>query len=142
MLKSLRAVARFCHKTIGWNRIGLLLSVAIIAVAAVVLFRMLRDIDVDEVIAALKATELHTSPPRHFLSPAAISRSPSMTGLPCAPLGAPKFPIALPRLPASPATRSATIRRHRFHRRGFATASIRPTVSTPSRWQRFVSSPA
>lgn len=58
MLKSVRAVARFFHKTIGWNRIGLLLSVAIIAVAAVVLFHMLRDINVDEVIAALKATEI------------------------------------------------------------------------------------
>ncbi|MGA7386406.1 MAG: UPF0104 family protein, partial [Pseudolabrys sp.] len=58
MLKSVRAVARFLHKTIGWNRIGLLLSVAIIAVAAVVLFHMLRDINVDEVIAALKATEI------------------------------------------------------------------------------------
>lgn len=58
MLKCVRAVARFFHKTIGWNRIGLLLSVAIIAVAAVVLFHMLRDINVDEVIAALKATEI------------------------------------------------------------------------------------
>ena len=59
MLKSVRAVARFFHKTIGWNRIGLLLSVAIISIAAVVLFHMLRDINVDEVIAALKATEPH-----------------------------------------------------------------------------------
>src|SRR5215510_3773875 len=59
MLKWLRAVARFFQKTIGWNRIGVLLSVAIISVAAVVLFHMLRDIDTDEVIAALKATEPH-----------------------------------------------------------------------------------
>jgi uncharacterized membrane protein YbhN (UPF0104 family) len=57
MLKSLRAMARFFQKTIGWNRIGVLLSVAIISVAAVVLFRMLHDIDTDEVIAALKATK-------------------------------------------------------------------------------------
>ena len=35
------------------------LSLAIIAVAVVVLFHMLRDIDVDEVIAALKAIEPH-----------------------------------------------------------------------------------
>ena len=58
MLKSVRAVARFFNKTVGWNRIGVLLSVAIIAVAAVALFHMLRDINVDEVIAALKATEI------------------------------------------------------------------------------------
>ncbi len=57
MLKSLRAVARFFQNTIGWNKIGLLLSIAIITIALVVLFHMLRDTNVDEVIAALKATE-------------------------------------------------------------------------------------
>jgi glycosyltransferase 2 family protein len=57
MLKSLRAVARFFQSHIGWNRIGVLLSVAIIAVAAVVLFHNLRDLDVDAVIVAIKATE-------------------------------------------------------------------------------------
>ena len=59
MLKSLRAVARFFQNTIGWNRIGVLLSLAIIAVALVVLFRMLRDINVDEVVKALRATGWH-----------------------------------------------------------------------------------
>ena len=57
MLEVLRAGARFFQKYIGWNRIGVLLSLAIIAVAAVVLVHMLRDINVDEVIAALKAIE-------------------------------------------------------------------------------------
>ena len=56
MVRSLRAVARFFQKTIGWNRIGVLLSIAIISVAAVVLFHMLRDTKFDEVVAALKAT--------------------------------------------------------------------------------------
>ncbi|MGA9000019.1 MAG: UPF0104 family protein, partial [Pseudolabrys sp.] len=59
MLKSLRAVARFFQKTIGWNRIGVLLSIAIITVAVVVLFHMLRDINTEEVVAALKATRPH-----------------------------------------------------------------------------------
>ena len=59
MLKSLRAVARFFQKTIGWNRIGIILSIAIISVAAVVLFHMLRDIDTNEVVAALRATKPH-----------------------------------------------------------------------------------
>ena len=58
MLKSLRAVARIFQNTIGWNRIGVLLSVAIITVAVVVLVRMLRGIDVKDVFAALRATEL------------------------------------------------------------------------------------
>jgi uncharacterized membrane protein YbhN (UPF0104 family) len=65
MLKSLRAVARFFQNTIGWNRIGVVLSIAIITIAVVVLFRMLRDTDVDEVVAALKATE-----PKHIAAAA------------------------------------------------------------------------
>src|SRR5678815_4725801 len=56
MVGVLRAVARFFQETIGWNRIGVMLSIAIISVAVVVLFHMLRDTDVDEVVAALKAT--------------------------------------------------------------------------------------
>ncbi len=59
MLNSLRAGARFFQNYIGWNRIGVLLSLAIIAVAVVVLVHMLHDINVDEVIAAVKATRLH-----------------------------------------------------------------------------------
>jgi uncharacterized membrane protein YbhN (UPF0104 family) len=57
MLNSLRAVARFFQTKIGWNRIGVLLSLAIITVAVVVLVRMLRGIDSDEVYAAVRATE-------------------------------------------------------------------------------------
>lgn len=58
MLNSLRAVARFFQNKIGWNRIGVLLSIAIIAVALVVLVHTLRNINVDEVITALRATTL------------------------------------------------------------------------------------
>jgi hypothetical protein len=58
MLKAVRAVARFLQTKVGWNRLGVLLSIAIIAVAADVLFHMLRDIDLDEVVTALKATQL------------------------------------------------------------------------------------
>jgi uncharacterized membrane protein YbhN (UPF0104 family) len=58
MLNSLRAVARFVQNTIGWNRIGVLLSVTIITVAVVVLVRMLHGIDINEVFAALRATQL------------------------------------------------------------------------------------
>jgi glycosyltransferase 2 family protein len=61
MLKSARAVARFCQNKIGWNRIGVLLSLTIITVAVVVLVRMLRDIDVADVVDAIKAVA-----PRHI----------------------------------------------------------------------------
>jgi hypothetical protein len=58
MLKSARAVARFCQDKIGWSRIGVLLSLSIIAVAALVLFHTLRGIDIHEVVAAIRAVEL------------------------------------------------------------------------------------
>ena len=56
MLKPLRAVARFIQNKIGWNRIGVLLSITIITIAVVVLVRMLRDIDSNEVFKAVRAT--------------------------------------------------------------------------------------
>jgi glycosyltransferase 2 family protein len=59
MLNWLRAVARFFQNTIGWNRVGVLLSLAIIAVAVVVLFHILRDINLDEVVVAIKGTAPH-----------------------------------------------------------------------------------
>lgn len=57
MLERLRAVARFFQDKVGWNRVGVLLSLTIIAIAAVVLAHMLHDIKVHEVVAALKRTE-------------------------------------------------------------------------------------
>lgn len=56
MLNSLGAVRRFFDQKIGWSRVGLALSVTIIVVAVVVLYRILRDIDLDELYDALQAT--------------------------------------------------------------------------------------
>jgi glycosyltransferase 2 family protein len=61
MLKLVQPLRRFLDESIGWNRLGLFLSLAIIAVAFVVLFRMLQDLEVDEVVDALRAT-----PPSHI----------------------------------------------------------------------------
>jgi uncharacterized membrane protein YbhN (UPF0104 family) len=58
MLHPLRAAARFIDQKIGWNRIGLVLSLVIIVAAATVLYRMLRGIQFAEVMVALKATEV------------------------------------------------------------------------------------
>jgi uncharacterized membrane protein YbhN (UPF0104 family) len=52
---ALRKAARFCDEKLGWNRIGFLLSVTIIAIAAVALFRTLRHIKVAKVIDAMLA---------------------------------------------------------------------------------------
>jgi glycosyltransferase 2 family protein len=56
-LRTLRAIARFCDQTLGWNRIGFLLSVTIIAIAGVALYHILHDIETSEVIQAFLDTE-------------------------------------------------------------------------------------
>jgi uncharacterized membrane protein YbhN (UPF0104 family) len=56
MLSSLRAIGRLIDVKIGWNRVGILLSASIIAVAIVVLVHMLRDIDIHDVGEALSGT--------------------------------------------------------------------------------------
>jgi len=55
MLSTLRGAARFLDEKIGLSWIGLALSLTVIAIAAVVLFHMLRDIDVDDVLDAIEA---------------------------------------------------------------------------------------
>ena len=56
----LAAAARTFHERIGWNRLGLLLSLAIIGIAAWTLVRLLADVDFAEVLAALHRIPGHT----------------------------------------------------------------------------------
>jgi glycosyltransferase 2 family protein len=60
MLTKLRGTARFFDRKVGLNRIGVVLSLTIIAVAVVVLYHILRDIDPDELLDAIEATDWHT----------------------------------------------------------------------------------
>jgi glycosyltransferase 2 family protein len=53
---AMSAVTRAVDARIGWNRIAFAVSLLIIAVASVTLFRLLRDVDLDRVRAALEAT--------------------------------------------------------------------------------------
>jgi glycosyltransferase 2 family protein len=53
----LRAVARFFDQKVGWHRIGFLLSATIIAIAAVVLYRKLHDINFAKVLTAMATVE-------------------------------------------------------------------------------------
>jgi len=57
MLKRLLAAALVFNRTIGIARLGVILSLTIIVVAAVVLYGILRDIDPEEVLDALEATD-------------------------------------------------------------------------------------
>jgi uncharacterized membrane protein YbhN (UPF0104 family) len=59
MLDWLRGAARFLQDKVGWNRLGVLLSLTIIAIAMVVLLHMLRGINVHDVVAAMRATGRH-----------------------------------------------------------------------------------
>ena len=57
MLEAIRwAIAFLRHKQI-LHKLGILISVTVIAIACYVLFHMLRHIDVDDVLEAIKATE-------------------------------------------------------------------------------------
>jgi glycosyltransferase 2 family protein len=60
MTGALRAVKRFFDQRVGWNRLGIALSVTIILIAAIVLYRMLRGISFYEVVAAVRRTPLST----------------------------------------------------------------------------------
>jgi glycosyltransferase 2 family protein len=60
MLRRLRGTARFFNTKVGWSRLGMGLSLTIIAVALVVLYRILRDTEPDELIDAIEATDWRT----------------------------------------------------------------------------------
>ena len=50
---------QFADKKIGWNRIGFVISLAIIAFAVDILWHTLRGIDVAKLVGALQATDMH-----------------------------------------------------------------------------------
>jgi glycosyltransferase 2 family protein len=60
LFRSLRAAAASFNRKIGFRRIGLLLSLAIIVIAVVVLYHILRDIDTEELVDAIEATDWRT----------------------------------------------------------------------------------
>ena len=60
MLRRLRGTARFFDSKVRLRRLGVILSLTIIVIAVVVLYRILRDIDPDELIDAIEATDWRT----------------------------------------------------------------------------------
>jgi glycosyltransferase 2 family protein len=53
-------ITRVLQERIGWNRIGLAISLLIIVMSSVTLYRLLRDIDVEKVLVAIQATSIQT----------------------------------------------------------------------------------
>ena len=58
-LSAAHTITRFCREKMGWNRIGFLLSVAIIAIAVAVLYHILQGIELGEVLEALRSSDPH-----------------------------------------------------------------------------------
>lgn len=53
VLKAPRSALRFLDERIGWNRIGIAISITIMSIAAIVLYRTLRALNFEEVVDAL-----------------------------------------------------------------------------------------
>jgi uncharacterized membrane protein YbhN (UPF0104 family) len=58
VLNAARVTYRFCEEKVGWSRIGFVISITIIAIAAYALYNILRGIEMREVAHAL----LHSDP--------------------------------------------------------------------------------
>jgi uncharacterized membrane protein YbhN (UPF0104 family) len=54
-----RVAVRFCEEKIGWNTLGVFLSLAIILVAAFALYHILRDIEIRDVVEAFLESDPH-----------------------------------------------------------------------------------
>ncbi len=57
MLEAIRRAVSFLRQKQVLHRLGVVVSVTVIGIACYVLYHMLRGIDVDEVIEAIKSTE-------------------------------------------------------------------------------------
>ena len=60
MPNAMNIVTRTVDKQINWSRIGYAASLLIIVIAVVTLFRLLRDVDIEKVVAALQAVSSRT----------------------------------------------------------------------------------
>jgi len=73
MLNAMSAVTRAVDARIGWNRIVFAISLLIITVASVTLFRLLRDVDLDKVFMACARPRPTPSCSRGSWSPPAMT---------------------------------------------------------------------
>ena len=108
VINAARMVHRFCDQKIGWGRIGVVLSIAIITIAAYVLYKILRGIELKEVGEALVLTD-----PRNIALAGAVRRrrlfhTDVLRPVCAAHVGRDDVPYRIAALADSPATRSAT----------------------------------
>jgi uncharacterized membrane protein YbhN (UPF0104 family) len=60
MLNATSVITRALKERVGWNGIGLAISLLIIVISSVTLFRLLRGIEVERVLVAVQATSIQT----------------------------------------------------------------------------------
>jgi uncharacterized membrane protein YbhN (UPF0104 family) len=60
MLNAMSVFSRTVDERIGWKRIAIAINILVIAAAFFILFRLLRNIDLDKVLAAIRAMSLQT----------------------------------------------------------------------------------
>jgi uncharacterized membrane protein YbhN (UPF0104 family) len=60
LLNALSAFTRIIDNRIGWKRLGVAVNILVICIAGTILFRLLRDIDLVRVAAAIQAMSLKT----------------------------------------------------------------------------------
>lgn len=58
MLNATSVITRALKERVGWNGVGLAISLLIIVISSVTLFRLLRDIEVEKVLVAVQATSI------------------------------------------------------------------------------------
>jgi glycosyltransferase 2 family protein len=51
-------ISRAIRERVGWNRIGIAISILIVVIAAAILLQLLREIEIDKVVAALRAKSI------------------------------------------------------------------------------------
>ena len=74
MLEAIRRAISFLRQKQILHRLGIAISITVIAIACYVLYHILRGIDVDEVVEAIKETELSSIVLAGYSWPPAISR--------------------------------------------------------------------
>ena len=109
MLEAIRRAISFLRQKQVLHKLGVLISITVIAVACYVLYHMLRGIETDEVIDAIKSTE-----PRQIMLAALFVTAGYFTltfydWFAVRAIGRATFPTASTRLPPSPPIRSDTM---------------------------------
>ena len=51
-------ISRAIRERVGWNRIGIAISILIVVIAVAILLQLLREIEIDKVVAALRAKSI------------------------------------------------------------------------------------